>query len=265
MPTYLPGSGSININGGDSRAINNIFGPANGVPAQGNNLLAYVGVRWYKADASTGTFSAPVTIPGDFYGKGPISPVTGGNYTLNGPSGGTSSASFTVPLYSVMTVTLRGGGGGGGGGDGNLASGDNGTTGYTSSFAGGSYGSPATGGTGGTHGAASSGPAPSGGPTSDGNPSGGSGGESAYVGYGAGQPGGAGGRSILTLYNPVPGNPPPYGPPVGSSVTVIAGGSGPGGTGGKGRSPWPWFPYFIDNQPPGGNPGSNGSVYIEWS
>jgi hypothetical protein len=27
MPTYLPASGSININGGDSRAINNIFGP----------------------------------------------------------------------------------------------------------------------------------------------------------------------------------------------------------------------------------------------
>lgn len=264
MPTYLPASGSININGGDSRAINNIFGPANGVPATGNNLLAYVGVRWYKADASTGTFSAPVTMPGDFYGKGPISPVTGGSYSLSAPTGGSSSAPFTVPLYSVMTVTLRAGGGGGGGGDGNNKAGTNGTPGNTSSFAGGSYGSPAFGGSGGAYNGAPSGPAASG-AGSDGNPPGGGGGPSAFAGYNAGQPGGAGGRSVLTLYNPVPGNPPPYGPPVGSTVTVTAGGGGPGGAGAEGISPWPWFPGFIINSPGGGGSGGNGSVFIQWS
>jgi len=264
MPTYLPSSGSININGGDSRAINNIFGPANGVPAQGNNLLAYVGVRWYKADASTGVFAAPVTIPGDFYGKGPISPVTPGSYSLSAPTGGSSSAPFTVPLYSIMTVTLRGGGGGGGGGDGNNALGSPGSTGNTSSFSGGSYGSPAFGGTGGARGAASSGPAPSG-AGSDGNPSGGSGSPNSTAGFGAGQPGGAGGRSVLTLYNPVPGNPTPYGPPVGSTVTVTAGGGGSGGGGGQGVSPWPWPPGFLTTESgPGGN-GGNGSVTIQWS
>jgi hypothetical protein len=264
MAVYLPNSGSININGGDSRAINNIFGPANGVPAQGNNLLAYVGVRWYKADASTGVFTAPVTIPGDFYGKGPISPVAGGSYSLSAPTGGSSSAPFTVPLYSVMTVTLRGGAGGGGGGDGNYAAGGNGTPGNTSSFAGGSFGSPAFGGSGGSFNGAPSGPAPAG-AGSDGNPSGGAGGPSAFTGFNAGQPGGAGGRSILTLYNPVPGNPPPYGPPVGSTVTVTAGGGGPGGASAQGISPWPWPPYFIINTPGGGAAGGNGSVFIQWS
>jgi hypothetical protein len=69
----------------------------------------------------------------------------------------------------------------------------------------------------------------------------------------------------LTLYNPVPGNPPPYGPPVGSTVTVTAGGGGPGGAGAEGISPWPWFPGFIINSPGGGGSGGNGSVFIQWS
>lgn len=264
MPTYLPGSGSINLNGGDSRSINNIFGPANGVGPYGNNLLAYVGVRWYRADASTGVFTAPVTMPGDFYGKGPISPVAPGSYSLGSPTGGSSSANFTIPLYSVMTVVLRGGGGGGGGGDGNARSGGNGNAGAPSSFAGGAYGSPAFGGSGGGGGDAGLGPAAPG-SGSDGNPPGGAGSANATANFGAGQPGGAGGRSILTFYNPVPGNPAPYGPPPGTVVNVTAGGGGTGGSSGYGTAPWPWWPFILNTEPGPGAPGGNGSVFIQWS
>jgi len=262
MPTYLPSSGSINLNGGDSRAINNIFGPANSVSAYGDNLLAYVGVRWYKADASTGTFSAPVTMPGDFYGKGPISPVTPGSYSISGSTSAPNTQSFTVPLYSYMVVTLRGGGGGGGGGDGNTGGGGSGAPGGTSSFAGGSYGSSAAGGTGGAGGGGST-RAPSG-AGSDGNPVGGSGGSNATANYNVGQPGGNGGKSVLTLYNPVPGNPSPYGPPVGASISVTAGGGGSAGSAGTGSAPWPWFPGFINTSSSGTDNGGNGSVVIQW-
>jgi hypothetical protein len=262
MPTYLPSSGSINLNGGDSRAINNIFGPANSVPAYGNNLLAYVGQRWYKADASTGVFTAPVTMPGDFYGKGPISPVTSGSYSISGSTSAPNTQSFTVPLYSFMVITLRGGAGGGGGGDGNVASGGSGATGGASSFAGGAYGSPALGGPGGAGGGGST-RAPSG-AGSDGTPVGGSGGSSATANFNVGQPGGNGGKSVLTLYNPVPGNPTPYGPPVGASVSVTAGGGGAAGSGGSGAAPWPWWPYTLATESTGMTAGGSGSVTINW-
>ena len=265
MAVYLPSSGSINLNGGDARAVNNIFGPANGVSPYGNNLLAYVGQRWYRADASTGIFSAPVTMPGDFYGKGPVSPVTASSASYSGaPENGQSIATFTVPLYSVMTVTLRGGGGGGGGGDGNYQNGTNGNPGILSSFAGGAYGTPAAGGSGGVRGGAPSGPAASG-AGSDGNPAGGGGGASATVGYAYGQPGGAGGKSVFTFYNPVPGNPAPYGPPVGAAIEIRYGGGGSGGSGAQNVSPWPWYPYFIVSSQSGGGGGGGGSVFIQWS
>lgn len=262
MPTYLPSSGSINLNGGDSRAINNIFGPANSVPAYGNNLLAYVGRRWYKADTSTGLFTAPVTMPGDFYGKGPVSPVTPGSTSISGSTSAPNTQPFTVPLYSYMVVTLRGGAGGGGGGDGNTGSGGTGGTGGASSFAGGSYGSPAFGGTGGTGGGGST-RAPSG-AGSDGNPVGGNGGSNATANYNVGQPGGNGGKSVLTLYNPVPGNPAPYGPPVGASISITAGGGGAAGSAGTGSAPWPWPPYVLNTVSSGTTAGGNGSVTIEW-
>jgi len=259
MATYLPTSGSINLNGGNSSSINYVFGAANSVTPYGNNLLAYVGKRWYQANAATGVFTAPVTMPGDFYGKGPISPVTAGSVNFTG------STSYTIPLYSVMTVINRGGGGGGGGGASNTGGGSPGGDGGSSSFAGTTYGSVGDYGRGG-NGGNNGGPGGGSGSGSDGSPGGGGGGNSGYVGYPAGQGGGAGGKSSFTFYNPVPGNPAPYGPTVGSIVSISVGGGGGGGSGGPGIVYTGIPPFYYANAPGGnGGGGGGGSVNVSWS
>lgn len=267
MAVYLPNSGSINLNGGDSRSVNNIFGAANGVTPYGNNLLAYVGRVWYKADTSRGTFTAPVTMPGDFYGKGPISPVSAGGYrfyvtgnavTPGLPTGfvnvplGSQSGSFIVPLYSLLTITIYGGAGGGAGGQGYGGNGSSGGDGTGSTFGSSTWyvaGSFGTGGTAGSNGT-------NGTPVSS-YPQGGAGGGS--PGLTSGGSGGNGGRSSITVANPVSGIPGyPNGPSVGSSVSFFIGAGGSAGSGGAS------FPAF--GLPGGYNGGAGqwGWIDVGW-
>lgn len=217
----------------------------------GTNLGAYLGQRWYKDNAATGVFSAPISIF-DFYSTRKTSPVTPGSASY-----GVGSYSFTVPLYSIMNVTIRAGAGGGGGGSGNQGSGGPGSAGQNTSW--GAYqafagGAGAAGGQGGQGGAAGAG--------SDGSPAGGGGGGAGFQGA-AGGPGGAGGKVPLTLYNPVPGNPAPYGPAVGA---VVSGSVGSGGGGGpKGSGVVTVGPTSVPQQGQDGQAGGQGSVAISWT
>jgi len=233
----------------------------------GTNLGAYRGVRWYKDNAATGTFPTTDISINDFYEKRPNSPATPAGYNFyNGSptiagytntslsyNAGTNDyrGNFTIPLYSYMTVTIRGAGGGGGGAGGAVSAGGSGGTGTASSFS--SYGS-APAGTGGQGSGSTVGTAGAG---SDGSPAGGAGGGGWGAGSTNGAAGGAGGKTTLVLYNPVSGNPPPYGPAVGASVQIIIGNGGTGGSGGGG------FDIFGNprNGSAGGK-GGNGSVAI---
>ena len=219
--------------------------------AYGTDLGSYLGKRWYQDNAATGVFSAPISIY-DFYSKRKTTPVTPGSVSY-----GVGSYSFTVPLYSVLNVTVRAGAGGGGGGSGNQGGGGPGSAGQASSF--GPYQAFAgagglSGGQGGQSGAA--------GANSDGSPAGGGGGGSGFQGAGGGS-GGAGGKNVLTLYNPVPGNPAPYGPAVGAIVTGSVGSGGGGGP--KGSGVVIVGPTSVPQQGQNGGDGGPGSVAISWS
>ena len=214
----------------------------------GTNLGAYLGKRWYQDNAATGVFSAPISIF-DFYSKRVNSPVTPGSASY-----GVGSFSFTVPLYSIMNITIRAGAGGGGGGSGGQGGGSSGQTGQGSSF--GPY--QAFSGTGGALGGGDG----TAGANSDGSPAGGGGGGGGAQGS-TGGTGGAGGKNVLTLYNPVPGNPAPYGPAVGTSVPVSVGSGGGGGSGGSGVIYI--APSFYPQQGQAGGGGGQGSVAISWS
>lgn len=266
---YLPASGYITLNNpaDPTRSINNVFG-------YGNNLRAYAGKRWYKANTATGTFPSVVTMPGDFYSKGPTNPVTPGGRRIyvNGhapvpaaPAGytsivlptGTQTYNFTVPLYATLSVSLYGGAGGGGGCDGNSAQGGSGQSGQNSSFGGypvGAFGS------GGGHGGVY--PAPSG-AGSTGYPQGGAGGgNNGAPGATQGSPGGAGGRRVLSLVNPQNGMPvspgQQSGPVVGTTVTITVGAGGGGSGGGT-------YGYPLPIGLPGGAAGQWGWVDIGWT
>jgi hypothetical protein len=207
----------------------------------GTNLNAYRGVRWYKDDASTGTFDTTNIDMAEFYSKRATSPVTPGSQTF------TSNGTFTVPTYSLLTVTIRGGSGGGAGGSGNVSVGSSGSAGTASSF--GIYGSGDFG-RGGTISAVGAN-----GAGSDGTPAGGAGGAGSAGGP-AGYAGGAGGKTVLSLSNPVVSG---TGPVVGSSVSVTVGSGGAGGVGGS------WVIYPVGGTAFPGSNGSSGSVVVQWS
>ena len=217
----------------------------------GTNLGAYLGKQWYQDNSATGVFSAPISIF-DFYSKRVNSPVTPGSQSF-----GAGPYSFTVPLYSVLNVTIRAGAGGGGGGSGNQGGGGPGQAGQNTSW--GAYqafagAGGASGGQGSQAGAAGAG--------SDGSPAGGGGGGPGFGGASGGS-GGAGGKTPLTLYNPVPGNPAPYGPAVGA---VVSGSVGSGGAGGpKGSGVVIVGPTAVPQQGQDGGGGGQGSVAISWS
>lgn len=233
MASFVQSSGSISMSD-----INAVFG-------LGNSLGNYLGVRWFKADASTGTFSTINLSMDDFYGKGPVSGIPGGSQTF------TSSGSFIIPTYSILTVTLRGGAGGGAGGGGTTLPGGTGYTGSASSF--GAYGTAYPGSGGGINGIPGTA-----GAGSDGTPAGGVGGAGLFPGG----TGGSGGKNVLTLTNPI--NAGGTGPAVGSVITVTVGAGGPGGTPGI----WIINPGTSSQQTfygTPGLPGGNGGVVISWS
>lgn len=211
---------------------------------RGPNLGAYHGVQWWKDNTQTGYFPTSSISINDFYDKRSTSPVTPGSQTYSSPG----SFSFTVPLYSVLTVTIRGGAGGGAGQGGNRTDGGNGGWGGDSLFGG--YGT----GYGGGGGIASGDQAGSPGSGSDGSPAGGG-------GWG---PGGAGGKTVLTLLNPISGG---SGPAVGSTVSVYVAYGGAGGSAGTYwvQLPNATYPAGIAGFMSGGNPGGNGSVVIQWT
>src|SRR6516164_4968300 len=113
---FLPLSGSLTMT-----TVNAAFG-------LGNNIGDYRGARWYRANATTGTFPSTGLDLNQFHSKGGTSPVTPGSQSFS------SSGTFTVPLYATLTITAKGGSGGGGGGGGNIGSASAGTAGGTSSF-----------------------------------------------------------------------------------------------------------------------------------
>jgi hypothetical protein len=228
----LPASGAISIS-----AINAEF-------SRGTDLNAYRGTRWYLDNAGTGLFSSTAISMSDFYSKRVNSPVTPGSTTL------TSSQTFTVPLYSILTISLYGGGGGGQGGNGNTTGGGAGGNGGTSSF--GSYGSGGGGQGGGQGGGNGAG-------FTTGCAAGGAGGAPNGPGS-TGEAGGGGGLTTITLSNPIVGG---NGPAVGAGVSVTVGGGGGGGSAGNGifyvgSTPYPY------NCAPGGSGGA-GSVVISWA
>ena len=231
----LPASGPL-----DMTAINAEFG-------LGTDMSAYVGARWYTTSATTGLFTSPLGF-NQFYSKRATSPVTPGSQTFS-----TAGASnFTVPLYAVLTITLRGASGGGGGGSSNQSGGSNGSSGGNTSF--GSYGYGQGGGGGYT--GDSGGGAGTPGANSDGTPAGGAGG-GGNQGHGSGGAGGAGGKTILSLTNQASGG---TGLLQGSTVVVTVGAGGPGGAGGSGVN-------SLGYPAPGGggSKGSAGSAVVAWS
>lgn len=237
----LPSSGTISILNIYNEAQLSVSSPWYN---RGFSLGAYRGVQWWQDNTATGFFSSGTISMSDFYSKRSTSPVTPGNQTI------TSSQSFTVPLYSTLTIITRGGGGGGAGGSGNTTSGSSGNSGGTSSFGGFNN---APGGSGGiVNQNNASAPAGAG---SDGVPAGGNGGAANGPGFQGGK-GGAGGKTTTVLTNPISGG---SGPSVGSSVFVTVGAGGTGGGGGSGVV----FTiiYFSDS----GASGGNGYVEIYWS
>lgn len=217
---------------------------------KGFGLGAYRGLQWWQDNTATGYFSSGAISMSDFYSKRSTTPVTPGSQVF------TSNGTFTVPLYSTLTIVTRGGGGGGAGGSGNSFNGTNGNPGGTSSFGG--FNS-APGGSGGIIGQNNaSAPAGAG---SDGTPAGGDGGAANGPGSQGGK-GGAGGKTTTVLVNPISGG---SGPSVGSSVSVTRGTGGSGGGGGSGIVFFPGnpnpFPYTCSP----GNSGGNGYIEVYWS
>jgi len=211
---------------------------------KGFGLGAYRGLQWWQDNTATGYFSSGTIQMSDFYSKRSTTPVTPGSQTF------TSNGTFTVPLYSSLTIITRGGGGGGAGGSGNTTQGSAGSPGGTSTF-GGAYGAP--GGSGGAVNANNaSAPAGAG---SDGSPTGGDGGAANGPGFQGGK-GGAGGKTVTVLTNPISGG---TGPAVGSSVSVVCGNGGAGGSGGSG------VVYPVVYTSSSGSPGGKGYVEIYWS
>lgn len=210
----------------------------------GTNLNAYRGVRWYTSDAGTGLFDSTNIDMAEFYSKRSTSPVTPGSQSFS------SSGTFTVPTYSVLTVTIKGGSGGGSGGSSNVTQGNPGSAGTASSF--GSYGTGdyGRGGTVSAAGAAGAG--------SDGTPAGGAAG-AGNVGAN-GNAGGASGKTVVQLTNPISSG---TGPAIGAAITVTVGAGGVGGSGGTGviLIPAGGIPIFAGR----GGDGSVGVVTIEWA
>lgn len=259
----LPSGGTITM-----QQIGAEFAPVVGGPPY--SLSMYRGVRWYQDNTLTGFFPTGTISMSDFYGKRYNTPVVASSTVFF------SSGNFGVPLYSVLTVVVRGGGGGGGGGGargtgptgntevvnaGGTGGSGNGSYFWTPSFSapgggGGGGGSmifvnntwiPFTGG----NGAA--------GANSDGAPGGGGGG-GGFNGGGSGGSGGAGGRNVYQFFNPISGG---SGPAVGSTVFVSVGGGGGGGGSAGGYFYFLGWPSFGNSSP--GNPGGNGYVEIYWS
>jgi len=208
---------------------------------KGANLGSYRGVQWWQDNSATGTFPSGAISVSDFYSKRSTSPVTPGyqEYLSSG------TYTFTVPLYSTLTVTVKGGSGGGAGQSGNAASGGSGGDGTVSTFG----KSPATVYATGDYGrGASPGGVGAAGSGSDGSPAGG-------AGWGSG---GASGKTTVVLTNPISGG---SGPSVGASVTVVVGSRGVGGAPG---AYWITFPTNAGSLG-SGSPGSAGSVQIWWT
>lgn len=242
----LPASGQITM-----LQIGNEFSPVVPNPYA---LGSYRGVRWYQDNTATGFFPSGQISMSDFYSKRYNTPVTPSSTTLTG------SGTWTVPLYSVLTIVVRGGAGGGAGGQGgNAGLGNPGSGGSGSSFGSGSYGVSAQEGGGGIN----NGGGGYNGSGSDGSPGGGGGGGASVPGVVSGGPGGAGGRSVLTVFNPISGNTP-VGPPVGAGVGFSCGGGGPGGGGSAGFFCNP-FPYCTGSNGGNGAPGGNGFIQLFWS
>lgn len=212
----------------------------------GTNLDDYRGVRWYLENAATGLFDTTNIDMQEFYSTRATSPVTPGSQTF------TSSGTFTVPTYSILTVVIKGGSGGGAGGNGNVSNGNPGTAGTASSF--GAYGSGDYG-----RGGQPSSVNGANGAGSDGTPAGGGGGAGAVGGFNGGN-GGAGGKTTLSLTNPVISG---TGPAIGSSVTVTIGSGGSGGAGGAWVVSTPYGP--LGGSAGAGGTGSAGSVVVSWT
>lgn len=226
----LPASGPISMS-----QINTEF-------ALGNNLGAHRGVRWYLANAGTGTFPSTNISFNDFYSKRKTSPVTPGSVTI------TSTQVWTPPLYSILSVAVYSGSGGGAGGSGNVIQGNNGSAGTASRFGVWGTGDYGRGGlVTGVDGANGSG--------ANGTVLGGAGGAAAPGGVTGGD-GGQGGRLVLSLTNPVNGG---TGPTVGSPLTVTIGSGGAGGAGGSSNV---GGVYFYAGS---GEDGNNGRVIIAWA
>lgn len=125
--------------------------------SRGNNLNAYRGSLFYRPNNSRGFFPAGVIRFSDFYDTSGNSPVVPQSYTL--PPG---SFTRTLPMFNIVTFTVRGGDGGQAGQSGNSGSGGpggaggdsyiNGNAGRYITGSGGSAGQPSLGfgGTGGT-------------------------------------------------------------------------------------------------------------------
>jgi hypothetical protein len=230
MTAFLPASGSISMS-----QVKSVFFPS---VSGAISLSQLAGVRWFKANASSGVFTDYNLTFSSLYGKGPASGIPAGSKTF------VSAGTFVVPTYSIMTVVIRAGAGGGAGGGSPAAQvGSPGTPGGSSSF--GAFGTALGGGAGffGANGAAGLG--------SDGLPAGGVG------GFPGGGTGGAGGKVVLTLTNPI--NSGGTGPAVGSQVAITIGAGGAGGALGivsSGNPPIFGTPGF---------PGGGGSIDIGWS
>lgn len=238
----LPSGGTITM-----AQIGAEFSPVVGSPY---SLGSYRGVRWYQDNTATGLFPSGAISMSDFYSKRYNTPVVPSSTTLTG------SGTWYVPLYSVLTIVVRGGGGGGAGGQGgNAGLGDNGNPGGGTSM----YGLYAQEGGGGNNGGGGG----YNGAGSDGSPGGGAGGAHNTGGYVNGGPGGAGGKSVGTFYNPISGNSP-VGPAVGSGVGFSCGGGGGGGGGSAGYWCNP-YPYCVGSNGGNGAPGGNGYIQLYWS
>lgn len=240
----LPSSGPLTLGGTGANSIDREFG-------KGANLSVYRGVQWWKDNTQTGFFTSTNLGMDQFYEKRGTTPVTSGSQTL-----GAGSGSWTVPLYSTLTVVTRGGGGGGGGGGSNSSGGSAGGAGGGSNF--GPYVSSGGGGGGGL---GNNTPGASGSPASDGTPAGGRGGGAGVAGALPGGSGGAGGKNTVVLTNPISGG---SGPNVGSPVGYNAGFGG-GGGGGQSGVVYTGVPPFYYQPAPGGSGGSGGNGYIELS
>lgn len=219
----------------------------------GFNLNAYRGKVWYYDNGQVGIFPlAPNPIAfADFYSKRTGNPVTPSEQTF------ASSGTFTTPaVYTIMTITVRGGGGGAAGAFGTINCGAiTGTTYGSPGYSGGSssFGvyAAASGGSGGLSNGSSG---VDGDPYNDGVPAGGS-------GFGGGGSGGSGGYSTVTLISPTVGG---AGPSPGSLVSVVVGAGGVGGKGGPNSEIWSGACTIIGYST-NGQDGNDGSVYIQWS